>query len=152
MRTKKKKRLRPQTKSGHVRFCPTAVADCSHNAEYGERDGDLQGALDSPPGGGGATDWVYGPWRPGLRCLFSFPNITRCVAPVRVRGDVPLSEKCGRTKQPRSNFFFFPFYFFFSSMPKSVHVRHTCCLFMKSLSARVKHFQVQIEQSSTLFF
>lgn len=51
MRMKKKKRLRPQTKSGHVRFWPTAVADCSHNAEYGERDGDLQGALDSPPGG-----------------------------------------------------------------------------------------------------
>lgn len=50
MRTKKKKRLRPQTKSGHVRFWPTAVADCSHNAEYGERDGDLQGALDFPLG------------------------------------------------------------------------------------------------------
>lgn len=51
MRTNKKKRLRPQTKSGHVKFWPTAVADCSPIAEYGERDGDLQGALDSPPGG-----------------------------------------------------------------------------------------------------
>lgn len=55
--------------------------------------------------------------------------------------------KMWKNKTTKEQLFFFLFYFFFSSMPKGVHVRHTRRLFTKSVSARVKHFQVRIEQS-----
>lgn len=47
--------------------------------------------------------------------------------------------------------FFFPLLLLLFVNAKR-RVRHTRRLFTKSVSARVKHFQVRIEQSSTLFF
>lgn len=107
MRTKKKKRLRPQTKSGHVKFRATAVADCSHIAEYGERDGDLQGALDSPPGG-----WSHGL---GLRTVAArltlfvfFPKYHQmCGSCQGQRSRAPFG-KMRKSKTTEEQLFFFP--------------------------------------------
>lgn len=97
----KKTRGRDPRQSGDTSW-PTVVADCSHIADYGEGHGSLRGALVSPQVG--FTD-RGGP--AGAVC-FSFANITRCVAPVGVRGHVALSEKMRKSKTTEEQLFFFP--------------------------------------------
>lgn len=146
MRTNKKKRLRPQTKSGHVKFRPTAVADCSLIAEYGERDGDLQGALDSPPGGRVEPRIGFmGRGDPAYAVCFLYqisPDVwllsgSEVTCPFRKNAEEQNNQ--GAT-------FFFPLLLLLFVNAK----RRARRLFTKSVSARVKHFQVRIEQSSTL--
>lgn len=59
--------------------------------------------------------------------------------------------KMRKNKTTKEQLFFVPLLLLLFVNAKR-HVRHTRRLFTKSVYARVKHFQVRVEQSSTLFF
>lgn len=75
----------------------------------------------------------------GLRCLFSFAKYYQmCGSCQGQRSGAPFGKM--RNNQTSKEQLIF-FYFFFSSRPTSV--RHSYRLFMESVSARVKQFQVE---------
>lgn len=120
----------PQTKLRHVQFWPNVVRKCSHCWIWGEGWLPAGGAIFSAVG---ATD--RGGW---FKVLVFFAKYNQmCGSCQGQRSGAPFGKM--RNNQTTEEQLIF-FYFFFSSRPTSV--RHRQRLFMKSVSARVKPFQV----------